>query len=79
VLKRLLIAFTAGIAAYVAGAALGGWLVSLLSSNTHDRSIEAAMTGAFVIGPLAAIIGFVAAFALSNRRRGLAAPTEGRR
>jgi MFS family permease len=78
VLKRLLIAFTAGTVAYVAGGLLGGWLVSLLSSNTHDRSIEAAMTGAFVIGPLAAIVGFVAAFVLSHRRRGLA-PTDDRR
>jgi len=76
VLKRLLIALAAGIAAYVVGGILGGWLVSLLSSNTHDRSIEAAMTGAFVIGPLAAVIGFVAAFVLSDRRRGLAASTD---
>ena len=78
-LKRLLLALAAGIAAYVAGGVLGGWLVSLLSSNTHDRSVEAAMTGAFVIGPIAALIGFVAAFPLSNRRRDLAAPTHDRR
>jgi ABC-type phosphate transport system permease subunit len=36
-----------------------GYLVSLLSSNTHDRSIEAAMTGAFVVRPLSALAGFV--------------------
>ena len=47
------------IPAYLAGAFGGGYLVSLLSSNTHDRSVEAAMTGAFVLGPLAGLVGFV--------------------
>ena len=65
-LRRLAIACGCGIGAYVAGGFLGGWLVSLLSSNTHDRSIEAAMTGAFVIGPIAAMIGFVAALVLAK-------------
>ena len=45
--------------AYLVGAFGGGYLVSLLSSNTHDRSMEAAMTGAFVLGPLSAFAGFV--------------------
>ena len=53
--RRLLIAGGAAIASYVAGGFLGGWLVSVLSSNTHDVSVEAAMTGAFVIGPLAGL------------------------
>jgi hypothetical protein len=44
---------------YIVGAFGGGWLVSVVSSNPHDRSVEAAMTGAFVLGPLAAIIAFV--------------------
>jgi hypothetical protein len=48
-----------GIPAYLLGAVGGGTLVSLLSSNTHDRSMEAAMTGAFVLGPLAGLVGFV--------------------
>ena len=47
------------IPAYLLGALGGGALVSLLSSNTHDRSVEAAMTGAFVLGPLAGLVGFV--------------------
>lgn len=47
------------IPAYLVGAFGGGFLISLLSSNTHDRSIEAAMTGAFVLGPLVGLIGFV--------------------
>ena len=41
------------------GAFGGGYLITVLSSNQHDRSVEAAMTGAFVLGPLAAVIGFV--------------------
>jgi hypothetical protein len=49
-----------GIAAYCAGAFAGGYLVYLLSVNRHDRDLEAAMTGAFVIGPLAGLIGLVA-------------------
>ena len=44
---------------YVAGAFGGGFLVSALSSNRHDKSVEAAMTGAFVIGPIVAIIAFI--------------------
>ena len=47
------------IPAYLVGAFGGGYLVSLLSSNTHDLSVEAAMTGAFVLGPLAGLAGFV--------------------
>ena len=49
-----------GVPAYVVGAFGGGWLISVFSTNQHDRSMEAAMTGAFVLGPLAAVIGFVA-------------------
>jgi hypothetical protein len=66
--RRLLIAGGAAIASYVVGGFLGGWLVSVLSSNTHDVSVEAAMTGAFVIGPLAGLIAFVAGFLVSRRR-----------
>jgi len=38
----------------------------MLSSNTHDKSMEAAMTGAFYTGPLAAVLGFVLAAALTK-------------
>jgi hypothetical protein len=67
-MRRLLFATLTAAAAYVAGAFLGGWLVAILSSNTHDRSVEAAMTGAFVIGPVCAVTGFVAALVRSNRK-----------
>ena len=39
--------------AYALGALAGCGLVTTLSSNVHDKSVEAAMTGAFVSGPLA--------------------------
>ena len=46
---------------YVAGAALGYLAITLLSGNTHDKSLEAVMTAAFVAGPLGAVVGLVAA------------------
>lgn len=44
----------AGIGGYLAGFFGGMFLIEAFSSNRHDRSLEAAMTGAFVIGPLMA-------------------------
>ena len=44
----------------------GGWLVTKLSSNMHDRSTEAAMTGAFVYGPALALIAFIVGFVRSR-------------
>ena len=42
--------------------ALGGWgLILGLSPDTHDRSVEAAMSGAFVFGPIAAVVAAVLA------------------
>lgn len=47
-----------GVPAYVVGAALGALLISRLSSNQHDRSQEAAVTGLLIAGPIAALLGF---------------------
>jgi hypothetical protein len=65
--RRILIALLATLAGYLVGAVGGGWLISILSSNTHDVSVEAAMTGAFVTGPLAALVAFIAGFILAKR------------
>ncbi len=54
------------IAGFVAGAATGYFLISTLSSNSHDRSVEAAMTSIFVCGPIGALIGGVLAFLRSG-------------
>ncbi|HEX5689770.1 MAG TPA: hypothetical protein VFX76_07205 [Roseiflexaceae bacterium] len=63
-LKSILLALGAAIAAYVIAVVIGMWAINTFSSNTHDRSLEAAMTAAFVIGPLAAIITLVVALVL---------------
>lgn len=47
---------------YVGGFLIGMAIVSLFSSNRHDASVEAAMTGAFVFGPLGAVLAMVAAW-----------------
>ena len=54
------------IAGYVIGAFGGGFLVTMLSPNRFDQSMEALMTGAFYTGPLAAVLGFVLAAALTK-------------
>ena len=65
------------IPSYLVGAFGGGYLLDVFSSNQHDRSVEAAMAGAFVLGPLAAIVGFIvgAVRARPSRPAAGAAPT----
>jgi hypothetical protein len=58
-----------GVLSYVVGALAGCALITAFSSNRHDRSVEAAMTGAFATGPLLAVIGFVVALVVLMRRR----------
>ena len=67
-MRRLAFAALAAIAGYVVGALTGYLAVSWFSSNAHDRSMEAAMTGAFVSGPLAAVVAFVATLILVRPR-----------
>jgi len=55
--KRVARCVLGALLGYAIGAVGGGFLVSMLSPNTHDRSVEAAMTGAFVLGPLGAGVG----------------------
>lgn len=57
-MQTFLIAALLGAVGYVIGAFGGGVLVSTFSSNQHDRSLEAAMIGAFVCGPIAAVLTF---------------------
>jgi hypothetical protein len=45
------------------------WLLPYLTSNRHDWSLEAAMTGAFVFGPLAAICGFVVGAVMTKAKK----------
>ena len=58
-MKTFGLSILGGIAGYVVGLLGGMALVSMVSSNTHDKSMEVVMTGFFVTGPLLAVIGFV--------------------
>jgi hypothetical protein len=66
---RLLRAIGFGIAGYVAGGVLGYMLVMGLSQNQHDIEVEAAMTGAFVVGPLVGLAGAIVGFVRRPGRR----------
>ena len=46
-------------AGYVIGALAGFTLVPLVSSNTHDMSVEVAMTSTLIAGPIGTILGVV--------------------
>ncbi len=60
-MKRFGIALLWAVGGYLVGAFGGGWLVTEFSSNMHDRSVEAAMSGAFFFGPVLAVAAFIAA------------------
>lgn len=66
-MRTLIFCLTGLIAGYVAGALLGAGAVELFSPNTHDKSVEMAMTGAFVTGPIGAVIGLVAGWRRARR------------
>jgi len=68
VLKRVGLSFLAAIAGFLVGAFGGGWLVSTFSTSS-DRSVEAAMTGAFVYGPAVACVAFIVTLLITGRSR----------
>ena len=49
-----------GAGGYVFGFLAGMLLVAQLSGNTHDKEVEAVMTGFFFVGPIVGVIGAVA-------------------
>lgn len=61
-MNRFLWGLAYALPGYVLLALAGYFMISTLSSNSHDRSLEAAMTAAFVFGPIGAIVGFVIGF-----------------
>lgn len=67
-MRRLGVSFLAAIAGYVVGGFGGGWLVNTYS-HSSDRSVEAAMAGAFVYGPAVACLAFILAFFIAGRSR----------
>lgn len=58
-MSRLVRAIAGLLTGYVVGALAGVALISILSGNTHDKSVEVAMTSALVTGPVGALIGCV--------------------
>jgi hypothetical protein len=67
-MRRVGLSVLAAIAGYVVGGFGGGWLVSTYS-HSSDRSVEAAMSGAFVCGPAVACLAFIVAFFFAGRSR----------
>jgi hypothetical protein len=65
------LSFLGAIFGYAIGLFGGIGLVYLLSSNAHDKDVEAVMTGFFATGPLTAVIAFVATaiYLLARRKR----------
>jgi hypothetical protein len=66
-MKRFGIGLLGAISGYLIVAFVGYFMIDWFSSNTHDRSVEAAMTSAFVLGPLGAAVGFVVGLVLGGR------------
>ena len=66
-MKRIGVAFLYAIGGYIISGVVGYFLVDSLSPNTHDKSVEAAMTGAFVFGPLGALVAFVIGYIRTGR------------
>jgi hypothetical protein len=58
-MRRLLTALLGMVVGYPLFAFAFYGAIELLSGNHFDRSVEASMTAAFVIGPIGAIIGLV--------------------
>ena len=66
-MRRLGIGLLYAVIGYIVAAVGGYFLTGLLSSNVHDRAVEAAMTSAFVRGPLGAVTAFIVGFVRSGR------------
>jgi len=66
-MKRFAIGLLCAVGGYVIAAFVGYFLIDWFSSNTHDRSVEAAMTSVFVFGPFGAVVGFIVGFVLGRR------------
>ena len=63
------LAVLAALAGYLIGLFGGMFVVDMFSSNVHDKSMEAAMTGAFVFGPLMAVVASIVTVVYCLRRR----------
>jgi hypothetical protein len=65
--KRLGLALRYAAVGYVVAAVAGQFLILQFSANAHDRAVEAAMSGAFVAGPVGAHVALVVGFVRGGR------------
>ena len=66
-MKRAGIGVLCAIGGYVLATLVGYFLIVQFSSNAHDREVEAAMTSAFIAGPIGAVFAFIVGFVRSGR------------
>lgn len=67
-MKTFGLAALGAIGGYFLGLFSGMFMIESFSSNRHDQSVEAAMTGAFVVGPLMAVTAVIIVVVLRSRR-----------
>ena len=67
-MKTFGLAALAAIGGYFIGLFGGMLLVETFSSNQLDKSVEAAMTGAFIVGPLMAVVVVIVLLIFRSRR-----------
>lgn len=68
-LKAAGVALLAGIIGYGVGVGLGFLLINAFSTNSFDKDMEAVMTAFFCAGPVLAVVGLIAGFAVYWYRR----------
>ena len=66
-MKRFGLALLWALGGYLLFAVVGYFLLGSLSSNAHDRSVEAAMTSVFALGPLGAVLAFIIGYVRGGR------------
>ncbi len=66
-MQRFGLALVYAVGGYVLAAGVGYFVIQQFSSNVHDRDLEAAMTSAFVAGPIGAVVAFVIGFVRNGR------------
>jgi len=66
--RRAATGLLCAVGGYALGGLVGYFLIAWFSGNAHDRAMEAAMTGAFVVGPFAAIVAFVVGVVFGGKR-----------
>jgi cytochrome bd-type quinol oxidase subunit 2 len=66
-MKTFGLAVLAATGGYLIGLLGGMFLIEAYSSNQHDKSVEAAMTGAFVSGPLMAAVAVIVTLIFRSR------------